>query len=164
MKVIVNDNEVEIREDNTVVLNGRVYKPVDDEPKPWPQKGDQVYILPADGSVCGFLYNTLDEAYLDWLAQGNLFPTRSEAEAERDRRAAEHKVLTRLRELSGDWVADWSDDRQCKAFPVIWRKANYLVPETTFTKQVSCGRMCAPLSAWQQVIEEMPDDVRRMMG
>lgn len=43
------------------------------------------------------------------LALGNVYETETEAEKAREKKLATVRVLNKLRELEGDWVADWND-------------------------------------------------------
>lgn len=157
---------IEHTDEDTVIIDGVTYarvEPQDEEPKPWPQEDDVCFLLGDDGVILNSGYKPWSY-HRKWLEQGNLFATRAEAEAERDRRAAEHRVLTRLRELSGDWVADWGDIEQGKFYPVMSHpNGSVRVYYTTLTQEAP-ARYYGPQEAWQQIIDEMLDDVKRMLG
>lgn len=98
------------------------------------------------------------------LASGNCFRTAQEAENYKALTYATTRVINRLRELEGDWVADWDDHRQGKY------KAQYNYDtdrlETSYSfhiKSPPLGRHSS-IEAWESVIEEMPEDVKLMLG
>lgn len=159
--------KIEINDDDSVTIDGRVYVPRDgapDEPKPWPQEGDIVFLLCHDGEIIKYRFNPGRLAHTKALSQGSVFPIREAAEAERDRRAAETRVLRRLDELRGDWRPDWKSPEQRKYCPAISHQNDVVRIYYIALMQEAPANWYGPREAWEQVIEEMPNDVRRMMG
>jgi hypothetical protein len=70
---------------------GEEIKRLEEAPKPWPQDGDEVFILGESGAIHSCIYvagDWLDKA----LHQGNAFRTRAEAEAEKHYRDVAYEL------------------------------------------------------------------------
>ena len=84
--------------------------------KDWPQIGDEVWTIFCEGDLIAGRMREGNPALSARLDQGNVLPSKAEALAERDRRAATTKVLARIKGLNAEagWVCDWSDFSQLK--------------------------------------------------
>lgn len=85
-----------------------------EEPKPWPQEGDEYYCLDGLGDVvCGGVWvnNTLDA---NLLATGSLFRTKQEAEKAKAERIAITTIKNYAKEKWGEFVPNWEDGTQKK--------------------------------------------------
>lgn len=80
------------------------------ETKPWPQVGDEYWLLGTDGftATTGWVGNGNEPK---WLAQGNIFKTKALAEREGARRIVTQKLKMLV---PSDWVPDWKDRQQKK--------------------------------------------------
>lgn len=95
------------------------------------------------------------------LACGNCYETKEAAQKATDKQFATVRVLNKLRELEGDWVADWNDSTQEKCtiyfnhvgekFCVDWYKCQH-APKKWYTSKKA--------SNW--VIDNMDADLRLM--
>ena len=143
---------IERKDTDTVIIDGHPYVRVEAQGrKPWPQEGDAFFALHPDGYVeDAFRIHLMDEQlanWLNWAAQGHLFATRDEAEAERDRRAAEHRVMQAWREMIAPHKIESKGFVYHSLFEAMYARSvpnDGGVPDT--------------------IAREMPDDVRRMMG
>lgn len=78
------------------------------EDKPWPQEGDECFVLWHDGDVIDLIYKKNFEPR---LLQGDVFRTKEVAERERDRR----DLLAKLWRES-TFVPDWNKCKQKKYY------------------------------------------------
>jgi hypothetical protein len=70
---------------------GEEIKRLEETPKPWPQEGDDVFVLAECGEIRSYTYRAggwLDKV----IQQGNAFRTRAEVEAERHYRDVAHQL------------------------------------------------------------------------
>jgi len=133
------------------------------ESKLWkPAIGDKYYFSRGDGSID--LFGWGDDTFdIKVLSMGNIFRTREEAEQARDKRLAFVRVTNKLREIEGDWVADF-EGRNMKFFPYYrhdckkWR-SNFTV-DSVFT----LPELYSTEEAWQWVIANMEDDLKLIYG
>jgi hypothetical protein len=150
---------VEIPEDKILSV---IYEEAAPKGKLWkPEKHESYFIVTSAGEVADTT-NLLHPADNHAIVTGNYFKTRSEALARKARLYATQRVLTRLRELEGDWVADWSDENQNK------HGVNYVegVLETVAwrTQQQAPAEYYSTYTAWETVIKTMKPDVLLMFG
>jgi hypothetical protein len=132
-----------------------------DKAESWPQEGDKVYVLYADGCIdectfdgCVFL--------LDHLAMGVLYRTQAEAFAARDKQKATVRVQDKLKELHGDWVADWSNLGQKKHYIFYDHITQCLA--VNFDARHQRPTLYSTEEACLWVIENMEADVKLMLG
>ena len=117
-------------------------KAPDEEEDTWEMKcpyeyGDKHYCIQSTGDVFLDSWRGI-EADNSFFSQGNIFPTKQEAELESKRR----KLLTRFRafkdECNGDWKPDWSDSFKSKHYleiidsKVVLDSVNYANRIATF--------------------------------
>jgi len=132
-----------------------------DKTDSWPQKGDRVYGLLADGCISKYTFDGCD-SLLAYLAMGSLYRTRAEAEAARDKQQATVRVQDKLKELQGDWVADWNDPKQNRHF-VFYNHhiAKCFVSCRTYNQH---HNIYSTKEACEWVLENMEADVKLMLG
>jgi len=124
------------------------------------------------GLFSDVVYNLddLGEVYVGYrpesVLQGHGFFSVEDAEHEAKRRAAEHRVLSRLKGLKGDWEPDWSDPEQEKVYPDFYdHEEQKLQLLMTLVNQTRPNEWHAPPDgSWQQVLGEMYDDVVLALG
>ena len=128
-----------------------------------PKLGEDYFYWWGDGTITETSWrdNDTNEGR---MAMGNVSKTVEEAKKAVAKRQATVRVLNKLRELEGDWVADWGDDRA----------SNYIAAYDNVDGTLNLFRyatnIAAPIelfsskSAWDHVIENMESDVKLMMG
>ena len=133
--------------------------------EPWFPKSDEWYwFLDEIGNIKekqGGWKNNVDEHY---LAIGNVFKTAQEATDYKNRLYATQRVLLKLRELEGDWKADWNDRNQSKYTICIEHDINSLRVACWITDRHSPLSWYSTQEAWEFVIENMEADVLLMFG
>lgn len=128
-----------------------------------PVDGEEYYYIDECGYCDSEVYGGDNEDDARWY-MGNCYKTVAEAIKARDKQIATVKVLRRLRELESDWVADWDNGKQEK-WSVLF---NHNTENLSWF--ISCHIAYCPLGwystkeAWEQVIEELEQDVKLMMG
>lgn len=98
------------------------------------------------------------------LAFGNIYLTESEAIKAQQQRLAEVRVITRLRELDGGFVADWGDRNQNKCCVYFDHQDGTLNTVSRAVLHHTPPHWVSTLDTWNQVIQEMPEDTKLMMG
>jgi len=71
---------------------GEEIKRLEEAPKPWPQDGDEIFILDTIGVVISGNFTKSNSFVTKALTQGNVFLTRAEAEAEKHYREVAYKL------------------------------------------------------------------------
>ncbi len=127
----------------------------------WPKYGDKVFLLYPDSDIIESIFN-IERRRVSLL--GLIFKTREEAEKERDRRAAEVRVLRRLRELEPEGYIASSESRYEKYFlgvnimsgliSINREGASYTQHHSKYSTQDACIK----------VANEMPEDIKTMLG
>jgi len=121
-----------------------------------PNDGGTYYFV--DAIVCPSRWNC-SEIDFSRYALDNVFETKSEAQQVLDRQRAKVRVIDRLRELDGGNDEVTWEDASLKYFPVI-SGSGLVVDFFTMRKDHSTEWYTLSIGAWEQVIKEMPDDVR----
>ena len=86
--------------------------------KSWPQEGDKYWTITDSGNCDYWLWG--NHPADNWrVVSGNCFRTKQEAEQARDQILLKGKILKMLKELNGDWKADWGDESQTK-WSICW--------------------------------------------
>ena len=75
----------------------------------WPQAGDVYWYIGDLGDTSRAMFEN-DKYDQYQKRKGNMYRTRKDAQTVID-------IDNRIRKLTGDWVADWSDSMQCKYYP-----------------------------------------------
>ena len=132
-----------------------------DKDDSWPQKGDRVYALYANGCVILSFFDK-DDRHPDYLAMGALYRTREEAEAARDKQQATVRVQNKLKELQGDWVPDWSKLGQ-KKYYIFYNHATQRFVVTP-SGLYQGHNLYSTKDACVWVIDNMEADVKLMLG
>ena len=138
--------------------------------KRWmPNDGDKYYTYMVGFNNPIIVYTWTDgELDRSRHAYNNVFKTKELAEKARDQRLAQIRVLDRLRELEGDFIADWNDKYQNKYIISYSHHPDLSTAPFSIhhcsTLQYAPNEWCSTKEAWQQVIYEMEDDVKLMMG
>jgi len=127
-----------------------------------PKAGESFWCLDGLNRAC-YNPNYLDAATPHYKA-GNCYRTKEETQYIADRKQAEVDVTDRLRELEGDWVADWSDGNKQKSYPYYDHRDRQLGIEYSSFIQCTPAEWSSTRSAWEDVIEEMPEKVKLMLG
>ena len=98
------------------------------------------------------------------LHRGQVFRTESEAKAALNKQLATVRVLNKLRELEGDWVADWND-RDKEKFSVFcdYEGKGFLI-NVHYTMCARPSEWYSTKEAWQWVIDNMADDLKLAWG
>lgn len=126
-----------------------------------PEYGQDYWYIGSDGSYYATRWDN-DKVDNLRLACGNVYETRESAEKARGKQLATVRVLNKLRDLEGDWVADWNDSTQRKHTTCFSRK------EKVFNIAFFRGDQYAPKewysteAAWEWVIDNMDADLRLM--
>lgn len=102
---------------------------------------------------------------LHW-AEGNVYPSKEEAQKVLDQRIATTKVLDRLRELdAGSDEVDWSDKEQRRFVAFFSYEFDLLDVDHHWTTQYfPTNYYTTKRGAWETIISEMPEDVRLILG
>jgi len=137
-------------------LEGKLSKP---KGRFKPEAGECFWYLNHLNRV-SYSYNDSTEFY----RVGNCYTTQEETQYIADRIQAEVDVTDRLRELEGDWVADWSDRNKQKSYPYYDHRDRQLGIEYSSFIQCTPAEWSSTRSAWEDVIEEMPEKVKLMLG
>lgn len=133
-----------------------------------PEYGQDYWYIGSDGSYYATRWDN-DKVDNLRLACGNCYETKEAAQEvfnnylkATDKQFATVRVLNKLRELEGDWVADWNDSSQEKYTICFSRK------EKVFNIAFFRGDQYAPKewysteAAWEWVINNMDADLRLM--
>ena len=134
------------------------------KPTPFiPKINERYWCVISEGSVAYFLYSghKSDQDRLDF---GNVYRTKHEAQKVADQRLAEVRVLRKLREYEGDWVADWSNTCQKKYHPYIIHKSKTIQSAYALSSQHAPSNLYSTEKVWNRIIAEMTEDVKTMMG
>ncbi len=123
--------------------------------KPWPQKGDKYWYGNSIAAIHCETFNPEDEVNKYRLSTGNCHRTKEAFIKERNRGILKGKILKMLKELNGDWVADYTDGTQEKWAIRYYKGELDLYCETIYqyTKHVAKSR-----EIWQQIIFEFDDN------
>ncbi len=125
----------------------------------------KLYRLQSNGGVYLWHFSKDSKIMPDVIQQGNVFKTKIEAEKERAYRVAKFRLNTKMRELEGDWKADWDDTSQCKYF----FSYNYKTGCVTMTNSYRSTRS---LENWRYskkevidwIVKTMADDIKTILG
>ena len=95
---------------------------------------------------------------------GNYYETEEEAKKEAERQLATFRIINKLRELEGDWKADWNNGGQPKY--IIFKEHNnkQLKPVSSWSCQNMHNSFYSTKKAWEQVIRENGFDIELMLG
>lgn len=128
-----------------------------------PEYGQDYWYIGSDGSYYATRWDN-DKVDNLRLACGNCYETKEAAQKATDKQFATVRVLNKLRELEGDWVADWNDSSQEK-YTICFDYGNKIF-RTYFwwSNQWSPKEWYSTGKAWQWVINNMDADLRLMFG
>lgn len=126
----------------------------EEQPKPWPQKGDEYWILNPYG--VGTLEWDNDDGDKETIIRG-IFRTQQEAEAADRQRIEETKVIRRLRELEPEGC-----EKTC--FPLYSRGKLKTDSYALFGNKSHPPSWYSTNDAWMQVWKEDPGAVKTMLG
>ena len=128
-----------------------------------PEDGQEFFFINARGEVSYDVW-TNHEIDLQKAIMGNRFINRATADKAVAKRQATVRVLNKLRELEGDWVADWGDSNQLK------HGVRYDFEDKCFYHEALSTNIDRPAEwfsitiAWRHVLDNMESDVKLMMG
>jgi hypothetical protein len=144
-----------------------------ERPAEWPlwepELGKPFYVSGDGVTISGFV-SRVDTAYLSGTtATGNVFPTRYAAEQHRDQRLAEMRVVRRIAEINAQegWVADWGGGLREYTWHLLYNhEGGGAKCYTSFASasQAAPAHWYGCKLAIETVIEELPDDIRTMLG
>ena len=96
---------------------------------------------------------------------GEYFRTPEEAESYMAIKLATQRVIDRLRELDDGQKIDWNNFAQEKYYAYFDRGSKKLVVgRSCFVQTTEVNKHSAKQESWPQIIKEMPDDVKLMLG
>jgi len=130
------------------------------------KKGDDVYVLWAKGNINLLPYNAL--LYGDLLLQGNISKDKAYLEAKAKQRAAETKVLNRMRELEREYGADkvdWGNVSQRKRRFLYYSNGSGIVESTSYgyIQDRPTEFYTTSKKVIEQTLKEMPEDIKTML-
>lgn len=126
-----------------------------------PKIEQEYWCMGSDGKEYITLWGN-DELDISRLAYGNVYETREAAGKARDKQLATVRVLNKLRELEGDWVADWDDSNQVKNSIWFYHPLKKFHTTRWQTSQFSPKEWFSTEEACQWVIDNMDADLRLM--
>ncbi len=89
-------------------------------PKPWPQKGDCVYVLGNDGMTDSVNWGAYLQLDLSQLKMGCVYPTREASESASTKIRARVRIENYIKENFGEFVPDWTNVDQGK-YSIIYK-------------------------------------------
>lgn len=132
--------------------------------KVWkPVYGETVYYLNGKGSLETYAWDDKSKFLKLAYDRGLTFRTEQEARAYDNYRLAYMRVTRKLRELEGDWFADWSDISQMKSF--FYDHPSERLSHNCFgsVKSLPTERYSTK-QAIEWVIKHMADDCKCILG
>jgi len=134
--------------------NKGVWKPVTDDPVHCIGIFGDVYEVPWIGHPTDLML----------LAIGNVYRTQEVAELARDKRLAYVRVTNKLRELEGDWVADFENTREEKWCAEYDHEIKKFSIDYNYALQTAIADLYSTEDAWEWVIDNMVDDLKLIYG
>jgi len=123
--------------------------------------GKKYWIVEPSGAITALDFDN-DHTDQNTVKMGGAYHTQAEAIKARDKQLATVRVLNKLRELEGDWCADWNDKIQAKCFffydPVTTKVGLDYRHDIIFMDP----QFYSSETAWQWVIENMYADLKLM--
>ncbi len=127
------------------------------------KEGEDVYILEENWHIGRYLFNNTHSEYIkSRILQGNVFKTREEAEKEAEYRAAKFRLNAKMRELEGDWKADWYDYAQNKYW-FCYSSSNYIEKGAFAIVKVLEDWRYSNKETIKWVIENMAEDIKTVL-
>ena len=127
-----------------------------------PELNERYFIVSTEAAVeeCKWTDHWAD---LGRLSLGNCFRSVGDAEQSLCRSKATVRVLNKLRELEGDWVADWASKQVKWICCYVHSSTKFIVVDYS-DLQIGRADWYSTKEAWEHVIENMESDVKLMMG
>jgi len=128
-----------------------------------PEKKEKYYFSYSDGEIGSDSY-TKTSIDTKRLALGNVFETEEEITQLVDKRQATTRVLNKLRELEGDWEADWNDQHQEKCLIAYTPRTKNMFIAADYLHTSSPIEYHSTKEAWEYVMDNMREDLKLMFG
>lgn len=121
-----------------------------------PKDGQQFWVIGFSGDV----FQMSNTGHPDAIALGNCYKTEEEAILTRGKQLAKIRIFDKLRELEGDWEADWSDTNQDKYSAYYDHCDNMFKAVYHYRCQDRGQEWYSTDQAWDWVIKNMEDDLK----
>jgi len=126
--------------------------------------GDPFWVLRTSGGIRKLTFIAENKNYHNHIEQGNAFKTKEEAEKEREYRQAKFRLNAKMRELEGDWKADWDNYSQNKyCFYCNTRDNSVNSDAFAMAKMLEDWRF-SNKETIEWAIENMQDDIKTILG
>ena len=153
-------NEMKLR---LASMEAELNKPVA-EPKVWrPGYGGTYYWVNTDGTVRESHWGGT-EFGKSISELNNVYKTREQAEHVVAVAKAKARIVNKLRELEGDWVANWTKRDATKHFVVYDIETQAFITSANFTHMAHPPEMYSSKDACQWVAVNMTNDLKLVFG